>query len=608
MRMGLRETLLAVAIAVLGLNAMAMAPTIGEIPDIIVGDAEEATESNRFVFPDAINLDGYVSDDNTSPGGILWSYGVAVTPTRYTLDAVAPLDIGSEDPNAPGSKRIDTQDLDPGQADSNARSITIRDELRSPVASDPGPYSDPAGTGILPDSRVVTLFASDGSSWSMKSIMIYTDDDGLDRFSPEGAQHVDVYDADFTASINGWTYALNGGTATGTQNATSGLCIDVPATGNNDGIWFSAYGVIDLVDNAVYRARLNVNTTQTTVFNTPLWVFVYDNIGLDSGGTQHGQNDFGGETFVLDNEGGANSPISGTGRASFDFYCAPTPFRTAHFRDTTNGFLNPALDADNDIRLQFRVIDADAANINAQQDEGAVCLQTINVDRFDFDDRTTVQQVYNVDSSTPFVDADSNPGQAGSFAMDNINTGGDGTNFTISSGVITISPTDSTNGWDSPNVMLLRPGDRSVNLATTDGSENVDNWPVPWVADTLYMIEYQLSAPSTSDEENPPDVVRLGADVLDQQIVTDNFIAANTIDFSSGSVNTRGVTMPRAGTPQTYTCFWYSLSESLTNIPDALRWRPRFEILTSDVLNPIGRTTNTGAISVHGVTVTEISF
>jgi hypothetical protein len=311
---------------------------------------------------------------------------------------------------------------------------------------------------------------------------------------------------------------------------------------------------------------------------------------------------------VLDNEGGANSPIAGTGRDSFEFYCAATPFRTAHFRDTTNGFLNPALDADNDIRLQFRVIDADAANINAEQDEGAVCLQTINVDLFDFDDRTTVQQVYNVDSSTPFVDADSTPGQAGSFAMDNINTGGDGTNFTISSGVITISPTDSTNGWDSPNVMLLRPGDRNVNLATTDGSENVDNWPIPWVGDTLYMIEYQLSAPSTSDEENPPDVIRLGADVLDQQIVTDNFIAANTIDFSSGSVNTRGVTMPRAGSPQTYTCFWYSLSESLTNIPDALRWRPRFEILTSDVLNPIGRTTNTGAVSVHGVTVTEISF
>jgi hypothetical protein len=359
---------------------------------------------------------------------------------------------------------------------------------------------------------------------------------------------------------------------------------------------------VDLVDNAVYRARMGLTTTQTTVFDTPLWGMVYDNVGLDDLGVQHGHNDFGGETFVLDNEGGANSPIVPPGRSTFDFYFAPTPFRTAHFRDATDGFFNPLLDADNDIRLQFRVIDADAAGINAQEDEGAVCMGNILIERFDFDDRTTGAEVYNVDSSTPFVDADTTPGELGSYQLDQIL---DAATFAINSGVVTISPTSGN--WNV-TVQLFRPGDRTVNFATTDGSENVDNWPVPWVGDTLYMIEYDLSAPSTTDEENPPDVIRIGADVLDQQIVTDNFIAANTIDFSSGSVNTRGVTMPRAGTPQTYTAFWYSLSESLTQIPDALRWRPRFEILTSPDLNPIGRTDNTGGIEIHSVTVTEISF
>jgi hypothetical protein len=331
-------------------------------------------------------------------------------------------------------------------------------------------------------------------------------------------------------------------------------------------------------------------------------MMVYDNIGQDSGGVQHGQNDFGGETFVLDNEGGANSPITPPGRSEFDFYFAPTPFRTAHFRDTTNGFLSSALDADNDIRLQFRIIDSNAAQINAEEDEGAVCMSRIDITRFDFDDRTEGAQVYNVDSSTPFVDADSTAGQAGSYQLDQI---ADAATFAISGGVITISPTSGN--WNLA-VHLLRPGDRTVNLGTTDGSENVDNWPIPWVGDTLYMIEYGLSAPSTTDEENPPDVIRIGADVLDQQIVTDNFIAVNTPDFSTGSLNTRGLTMPRTGTPQTYTCFWYSLSESLTTIPDALRWRPRFEILCSPDLNPIGRTDNTGGVSVHSITVTEISF
>jgi hypothetical protein len=608
--MGLRVTLLTVAIAMLGFNAMAMAPTIGEIPDIIVGDGEEATDSNRFVAPDFIDLDSWVTDDTTSPGAIIWSYGVAVTPTRYTLDGVAPLDVGTEDPNVPGSKRIDTQDSDPAEADSDARTVTIRDELRSPVATDPGPYADPGQVGILPDSRVITLYASDGTSWSIEesmehgTIIIYTDNDGLDRFSP--AEPPPIYEADFTAGTWDWTFAENipAGSATGTQNASSGLCIDVPASDppENDGVWFSAYGVVDLVDNAVYRARMTMSTTQTTVFNTPLWMMVYDNIGNDAGGTPHGQNDFGGETFVLDNEGGANSPIVPPGRSTFDFYFAPTPFRVAHFRDTTNGFLSAALDADNDIRLQFRIIDSNGANINAQEDEGAVCMSRIGITRFDFDDRTEGTQVYNVDSSTPFVDADSNPDQAGSYQLDQI---ADAATFAISGGVITISPTSGN--WNLA-VHLLRAGDRTVNLGTTTGDENRDNWPIPWAADTLYMIEYDLSAPSATDEENPPDVIRIGADVLDQQIVTDNFIAVNTPDFSTGSLNTRGLTMPRTGTPQTYTCFWYSLSESLTNIPDALRWRPRFEILCSPDLNPIGRTNNTGGVSVHGVTVTEISF
>jgi hypothetical protein len=326
-------------------------------------------------------------------------------------------------------------------------------------------------------------------------------------------------------------------------------------------------------------------------------MFVYDNVGTSG----EGQNDYGGETFVLDNEGGANSPISGVGRSTFDFYFAPTPMQAAHFRDATDGFFSSALEANNDMRLQFRIIDSDAAGINAQIDQGSVCMGDIDVVMFDFDDRNEVQQVYNVDSSTPFSDADSGGTGIGAYQLDEI---GDNANFSISSGVITISP---SNNWNLA-VHLLRPGDRTVNLGTTDGSENADNWPIPWVGDTIYLIEYQLSAPSATDESNPPDVIRIGADVLDQQIVTDNFIAGNTPDFSSGSLNTRGLTMPRAGTPQIYTCFWYSLSESLTNIPDALRWRPRFEILCSPDLNPIGRTNNTGAVRVHGVTVTEITF
>jgi hypothetical protein len=76
MSKGLKVSLVTVAIALMGMSAMATAPVISDIPDPIVGGGETVTPSNTFVYPDAINLNFYVQDD----GGIenvVWSYEVA---------------------------------------------------------------------------------------------------------------------------------------------------------------------------------------------------------------------------------------------------------------------------------------------------------------------------------------------------------------------------------------------------------------------------------------------------------------------------------------------------------------------------------------------------
>jgi hypothetical protein len=579
----------------LGLKAMALAPTIGSIPDIIIGDEEQGTPTNVFVFPDAVNLDGYVSDDSTTPGAIIWSYSILTEPTLYTINGVAPLDPATEDPNVPGSKRIDTTDDDPVTSDSNARTITLRDESRSPVAtgSGRGPYDEPdtSGNAVVLDSRTVTLHASDGSTFSSKSIIVYTEDDGADRYSPP--EDI-VLSIDFRTGLpSGWTFSQAGGTVTQSQNATDGICLNVGLTGDNDGNYSSANQSIELVSNSVWEARMTVSTDQTTVKATPLWMLVYDNFG--------GQDEYGGEHFYLDNEGGTNSPIAGTGRSDFKCFMMPIAMQTPQFSSETDGMFSSALDATNDFRVVLRIFDIGSAGYGASLDSGTVCFQDLTIVRHDLDD----MQVLESDTYGPistFVDALSDNTQPGSYQVDTFG----GTSIAFA-GHVTLSPAGGT-GWNTGDIALLHPGDNTAVKGATP--ENVsDNWPITWTGDTLYYIQYEVSAPTATDESNPPDVIRVGADVITDELVTDHFAVPNTPDLSSG-FNTRGISMPRAGTPQAYACFFYSHSETSSSMPpnNGLDWRPRFEVLNSSGLNPLGRTTNTGSVRVHSAVVQTVDF
>ena len=134
MKKGLTMTLLTVAIAMMGYQALALAPVITDIPSPIVGNAGDVTAPNTFVYPDAINLDAYVSDDSSATTKILWSY--EESGTKYILNGIDP--INSSDAAGieynPGAKNI-AANLGTGERneDANIRTVTIRN--KDPVAA-----------------------------------------------------------------------------------------------------------------------------------------------------------------------------------------------------------------------------------------------------------------------------------------------------------------------------------------------------------------------------------------------------------------------------------------------------------------------------------------
>ncbi len=608
MRKGFSATLVAVVFA-MSLQAMALAPTISEIPDIIVGNAEGATAANIFVFPDVLNLNSYVTDDETPASGVVWSYHVQAG--TYRINNANPIDPATGDlVNPPQGNRIDVTNLDPLDVDQNPRTITVRDELRSPVAvgGGSGPYPSPGSAGILDSGKVVTLFASDGTTVSLegRSFIVYSDNGGLDRFSAEGIPTappiVDI--PDFGIPGHGWTQSLSTNTGSGASmsNPASGLCVTIAAGANKqtDAQWRTGYGYVELVANRVWQARLSVTTTQTTAFTTPLWSFLYDNFST----TGAGQNEYNGEFLFLDNEGGANSPIAGLGRNNFEVWMMPIQMQTPQFLDTTYGFFQPGVAAAKDMRLIFRVLDVAPGGINADIDNGTVCMKSLKVYAHDLASMTVEDTLYNQSNLTGTA------GQPGSIRVEDITNN---STVTFSGGNMIAGQRTATGAtsWNGPTLLMMTPGDNVYDY--TNPSTIADNFPIAWVADQLYYIEVEMSTATIADESNPPDVIRVGADTPTAELTTVHLLVPNVPDVgiqaTDFSRRSRGVSAPRMGTPQKYGAFFYSHSAPLAGPTAAApRWRPRVEILNDSILDPNGPRGNTGRVTFHSIKVSRVSF
>jgi hypothetical protein len=273
MSKGLTVALMTVAVAVLAVNAMALAPTIGSVPSPIVGDENSPTYPNLFVFPDAIDLRLYGEDPtgDLTPGEIIWSYEASI----YTINGVPSMG-GGDDPADPGatskaiSAGVQNGEDDP---DGNAYTVTIRNANLSPIG---GPNTDPGGAGyVLSETELVTLYASDGTTYSSATVWFYTDNDGNDRFSGEG-EH--VIDNDFNGSTNGWTsFDMGSDDLSHSTDGDTALCMTVGLTGANAGGWVSPEGILNLVKNSVWKFVMVVNSSQASAGAVPFWDLAVDN-------------------------------------------------------------------------------------------------------------------------------------------------------------------------------------------------------------------------------------------------------------------------------------------------------------------------------------------
>jgi hypothetical protein len=577
MSKGLKVTLLTVAVALMGMYAMAEAPVVSEIPPVIVGGGTAgSTPPTVFVYPDALDLSEYVSDDG-GDAGIVWSYDVVGT-ALYNINGVAPL--GGADPIAPGSLSINDQVLQSEyDNDSDADTVTIRNVNLSPFG---GATTDPGtAAGELIDSQVVTLWASDGATATQGEVMVYSDNGGADRLSTGPVTGDVILEEDYKTGTDYGSSSLSvpTGGVTMSQSSVNGICVEVGADGVYIGTWSSDYDYMELEDNSIYQFLLSVNSNQTTAGLVPLWDIIIDNIGDDG---MSGSNTYYYDALFLDNEGGANAakaPTATFGRNDFECWFMPISIQTAAWTDGSTGAFTTGNDEDNDVRFQFRVLDGDASSgYGGELDLGQICLETLQVTRYSLNDMQMGTELFS----------ESNLTAANTDASDLASR----TSFTFDSGNLTFGPADGSE-W-ALDIASVVPGDG-------DFTDRSDDYPVDWVDGQLLLLEVDLSAPSSGNAASPPDVIQIGFDTP-----TNELIVLNTITAGGKGLNLLGT--PQAGGPETFLALYYTHSETLSTASGVDRVRPRVQVICSDDLNFEGQADNAGDITMHGWTVTEVTF
>lgn len=574
MRNGFKLTLM-VAIALMGMRASAMVPTINPIPDVIVGDSDGVSGTDEFVFPDALNLDNLGNDPDDGPQPLVWTY--EGTDDKYTFNGVAGL-AGAESPvTPPAAKSLTENDDDPAAVDTNPATVTIRNADLSPIG---GPNTDPGAPGIVDsETRTITLWASDGATAGQREVTIYTDNEGQDRLS---SSEEFVAAGTFDAGAEGWTWA-GGGSATSSSN-NSALCITVPDNGVNDGQWISPYGLFELTDGSVYIGRFNLTTSQSALGETPLTIILFEN---DSNVAFEAGNLYYLENYFLDNFGGANAPGGShpAGEEEHTVLFNPAPMSTQEWQDA-------AFDAGNaafmDGRLRFRILDVDGAGYNAEIDNGSVCLQDYTVHKVDVSAMSRTNTAYNVTNLTGEQFVESTLGVAGSQ-----------TNFNYSGGNLTITPQDGN--WEV-EIAAIFPGDGVLDVAAGTGLQ--DDYPVAWTADDQYFeVAMEMSAANAAGENNPPDYFRIGLDAPTQEFIGMNWTTAARVN----SPNSFG--MPNVGTPQLYRAFFAPNNVTVSPSTDNDRLRPRFDMVMVDNIGyGVTPGTNAGGITIHSFSVYEVTY
>lgn len=437
-------------------------------------------------------------------------------------------------------------------------------------------------------SEVVTLYASDGSTYAQTSLMVYSDNGGFDGTSPLAPPE------ERTEFGVGQTHGYASGDTLGSgvpSVSADGLCFSVVDAGANFVTWASGYGSAaggqDLVANKVYKFHLFATSTQTTPLKVPLWDFILENLNPGVAGDFAYAADF----WVHDNVGSANATKGpAVGRNDFYFWYAPAAVGTPQWNDASTGAFTSAHDANNDMRYRWRTLDSDLPYGGAN-DSGLVCLKSVTVQRYDLSAKVVNgAPVFEV---TNFGTAD--------LKMFDVVTGGtaEESNYTVGGGgAVTITP-KSAAGWDL-QICSINPGNGVWDPLADTGL--TDDFPMPWVGETLYEMVASISADGAAGglgETNGHDAIRMSMDNPGFELISESYMTTG--------LDRAGV--PKAGAGQNFVSFFYSNSESLSSVANHHRLRPRLDAISTTGYNrPSATDHNKGGMVIHSWKVQKVQF
>ena len=193
MRKGLVVTLGVVALAFVVSPGFAVAPIISCIPDIIISDVEQnslTVDNNFFVFSDALDLDEYVTDSDTTITTLRWSF----------IDPSSSIEINGIGSNTLGQLK------EPGAFD-----IRMADQMASFVNV---AWNTVGGGSLTTTETLITMFASDGVDVSSQTVNVTTVDDQAEDYTdgtPDGLKSQEQISYTFETGDDSWEWYTEGG-------------------------------------------------------------------------------------------------------------------------------------------------------------------------------------------------------------------------------------------------------------------------------------------------------------------------------------------------------------------------------------------------------------
>jgi hypothetical protein len=637
MKKGLTLTLMTVAIAMLGFQAMAMAPVIGDIPSPIIGSST-ASGATAFVYPDAIDLRNFVTDANTTDvGTLLWSFSTNASASNYAINGVGPIATSggtNGDATTPGTYQINVtppsgaghEKLGPV---GNPNSITIRNKTYAPLTGTGAtpPSTDGPNSVVASQIEQITFYASDGTTYGVSPanppVYFYTDVTGANRLSG-GASFVTVVPTEpvNASAPHGFVGAVNNSGDPSGKNMSQGLtangaCFTVPLRGtagsaSNVGTFTSALGIIPVLSNQVYRIRVTMNGSQAAVGSTPFWDVNIQNPG--TAGSGQASNLFGGDMLILDNEGGANSVISSANGQTFDFWWAPAAIATPQWNDATNGAFSTNYSQALTTQLVFRMLDSDNNGLQAYTRSGSVCMTNLQIVRWDLGTMVVGANDYKIDSTVGSGFVQNNAGGTGNTWLNNaVGTA----TLSFANGAVTVAPpagttADSnqvTNIWPGKDLLV---GTQTYSNTTADNNIIRETYPVPWKSNTLYQVTADLAAANSTDAQNMPDAYYIGMSTVSNEANYQNGITNEGFWPGGAGRENVGPGVPTT-TASTYMAFYYGQTASVGvlqySIPASVfDWlRPFVQIINTNAVD-IGNGNNTGSTVISKITVNEVTF